>query len=67
MPKADDLLDINEAAELLGCSLSTIERAKKRGEISTVKVGKLIRYRRADLLNTHARQALDSVGPIGQK
>jgi len=61
MPKADDLLDIHEAAELLGCSLSTIERAKKRGEISTVKVGKLIRYRRADLLTTSTVSGLSSI------
>lgn len=62
MPKGDDLIDVNEAAELLGCSVSTLGRATKRGEIKPVRVGKLIRYRRADLLNRHAGAELSSSG-----
>ncbi|MFN7683785.1 MAG: helix-turn-helix domain-containing protein [Oligoflexia bacterium] len=48
--QADGLLDIYGAAELLGCSVSTLERRTKEGSIPSVKFGRLRRYRRADLL-----------------
>lgn len=66
MPKGDDLIDVNEAAELLGCSVSTLGRATKR-EITTVRVGRLVRYRRADLLNRHAGAGLSSSGQHARK
>ena len=49
-PGAGSLLDVHGAAELLSCSVPTIERARRRGEIPSVRVGRLRRYRRADLL-----------------
>ncbi len=46
----DVMLDALAAAELLGCSVPTIERLTKSGAIPSVKIGRLRRYRRADLL-----------------
>ena len=54
-PGAGSLLDVNQAAELLGCSVPTIERARRRGEIPSVRVGRLRRYRRADLLGLNRK------------
>ena len=45
----DEIGDVHAAAKWLGCSVPTIERAVRRGEIPTIKVGRLRRYRRADL------------------
>jgi excisionase family DNA binding protein len=47
---ADALVDVHRAAELLGCSVPTIERLTKAGEIPSLKVGRLRRYRPSDLL-----------------
>lgn len=50
---ADDvLLDIHQAAEFLSCSVPTVERAVKRGEVPSIKVGRLRRFRRSDLLGS---------------
>ena len=49
-PGGDGLVDVHGAAELLGCSVPTVERAVRRGEIPSIRVGRLRRYRRADLL-----------------
>jgi excisionase family DNA binding protein len=46
----DETGDVHAAARWLGCSVPTIERAVRRGEIPSIKVGRLRRYRRADLL-----------------
>jgi len=46
----DEIGDANDAARWLGCSVPTIERAVRRGEIPSIKVGRLRRFRRADLL-----------------
>lgn len=46
----DVYLDALGAAALLVCSVPTIERRTKSGEIPSVKVGRLRRYRRADLM-----------------
>lgn len=46
----DEYLDCHRAAELLGCSVATVERRTRDGSIPSVKVGRLRRYRRADLL-----------------
>lgn len=46
----DTMLDALGAAALLACSVPTIERLTKSGEIPSVKVGRLRRYRRADLM-----------------
>ena len=46
----DVWLDALGAAALLACSVPTVERWTKAGVIPSVKVGRLRRYRRADLL-----------------
>ena len=50
LPPADDvLLDAQGAARLLGCSVPTVERMTRRGDLPSCKVGRLRRYRRSDL------------------
>lgn len=46
----DVYLDALGAAALLACSVPTIERLTKSGEIPSVKFGRLRRYSRAALL-----------------
>ena len=46
----DVFLDSFQAAALLCCSVPTIERLTKAGTIPSVKVGRLRRYSRAELL-----------------
>jgi excisionase family DNA binding protein len=46
----DEIGDVHDAARWLGCSVPTIERAVKRNEIPSIRVGRLRRFRRADLL-----------------
>ncbi len=47
----DAMLDTHGAAELLACSVPTIERLTRTGEIPSVKLGRLRRYRRSELLS----------------
>ena len=44
--------DVHDAARWLGCSVPTVERAVRRGEILSIKVGRLRRFRRADVLKS---------------
>lgn len=59
-PKPHDpnrLLTLNEAADRLAVSISTVRRAVNAGELKTVRIGKIIRVRPADLdeyIRTHA-------------
>jgi excisionase family DNA binding protein len=46
----DEIGDVHDAARWLGCGVATVERAVRRGEIPSIKVGRLRRYRRADLM-----------------
>ena len=46
----DIFLDALGAAAMLSCSVPSIERWTKSGAIPSVKVGRLRRYRKADLL-----------------
>jgi excisionase family DNA binding protein len=46
----DEVGDVHDAARWLGMSVPTLERAVRRGEIPSIKVGRLRRFRRADLL-----------------
>lgn len=48
----DEIGDVHDAAGWLGCSVPTLERAVRRGEIPSIKVGRLRRFRRADLMAT---------------
>lgn len=50
VPHADDLLDIHGAAGVLNCSVPTVERLVAAGKLPSIKVGRLRRFRRADLL-----------------
>lgn len=54
-PAADELLDVHGAAEVLGCSVPTIERAVRRGELPSLRVGRLRRFRRSDLLGLNEK------------
>jgi excisionase family DNA binding protein len=51
----DSMLDVHEAAELLRCSVPTVERQTRAGVIPSIKVGRLRRYRRADLLGLNEK------------
>ena len=55
----DEIGDVHAAARWLGCSVPTLERAVRRGEIPTIKVGRLRRYRRADLLALNVKGGCD--------
>ena len=46
----DAMLDVLGAAALLACSVPTVERLTRAGTIPSVKLGRLRRYRRADLM-----------------
>ncbi len=46
----DQVGSVHDAAGWLGCSVPTIERAVRRGEIQSFTVGRLRRFRRADVL-----------------
>ena len=46
----DALVDVHRAAELIGCSVPTIERLTRSGVIPSMKIGRLRRYRPSDLL-----------------
>jgi excisionase family DNA binding protein len=47
---ADELGDVHDAARWLGCSVPSVERGAKAGAIPSFKVGRLRRYRKADLM-----------------
>jgi excisionase family DNA binding protein len=51
----DSLIDVHDAAELLGCSVPTVERLTRSGVIPSIKLGRLRRYRRADLLGSNVK------------
>jgi len=55
----DVIGDVHDAAGWLGCSVPTLERAVRRGEISSIRVGRLRRFRRADLLATNEKGGCD--------
>lgn len=58
-PVADELLDVHGAAEVLGCSVPTIERAVRRGELPSLRVGRLRRFRRSDLMGLNDKGGCD--------
>lgn len=51
----EELLDVRQVADLLGCSSRTVQRLRKRGQLRSVKVGALRRYRPADVAEYLAR------------
>lgn len=46
----DGMIDCHAVAELLGCSVPTVERLTKSGAIPSYKVGRLRRYRKSEVL-----------------
>lgn len=46
----DGLMDIHGAAEFLGCSVPTVERLTRSGQIPSMKMGKLRKYQRRQLI-----------------
>ena len=52
---AEALIDAPAVAELLGCSLATVERRTRRGELPSIKVGRLRRYQRAAVLGLNVK------------
>ncbi len=47
----EEMLDVHQAAKLLGLSVSTLERRTRDGSIPSIKIGRLRRYRRSELVN----------------
>ncbi len=54
---ADAWIDVHEAAGLLGCSVPTVERLTRSGELPSSKFGRLRRYRRSDVIGRGGRDA----------
>jgi len=52
----DEVGDVHDAARWLKCSVPTVERAVREKQIPSFKVGRLRRFRRADLLGMSAIQ-----------
>ena len=47
----DDLVDTSEAAALLGMSVAAVRKAVERGQLPCIRIGRRLRFRRADLLH----------------
>ena len=46
----DDLVDSTEAAGIMDMSVAALRKAVERGQIPCIRVGRRLRFRRADLL-----------------
>jgi excisionase family DNA binding protein len=51
MTETDILIKKNEAASILRISVPTLERMVYRGELPFVKVGRMLRFKKMDLIN----------------
>ena len=49
-PVLDELLDTNQAAELLKMTKAAVQKAAQRGGLPVVRHGRRVRFRRRDLL-----------------
>ena len=49
-PSHETMLTPREAAKVLGVSVSTLERRTAAGDVASIKLGRLRRYRMADLV-----------------
>ena len=47
---SDGFLDVHEVAELLSCSVPTVERLTRTGRLKSARIGRLRRYRRSDVM-----------------
>lgn len=55
--RLEPLLTPREVAPLLGVSLSWLYRATQKGELPVLRVGSLLRFRRADVFHYLERRA----------
>ncbi len=46
---SSQFLDIHAAAKYIGCSVATIERRIRSGELPSVKIGRLRRLKKSDI------------------
>jgi excisionase family DNA binding protein len=53
-PDDDAMLDVHQVAGLVGCSVPTVERLTRSGELPSRKIGRLRRYRRSDVIGRGA-------------
>lgn len=60
----DSLLKVEDAAKLLGVSISWLYKASAAGVIPTLKVGRLLRFSPADLQRWLATQRSGELAPI---
>lgn len=56
---SETLLDVHEAAKFLNCSVATVERLIRDGQIPSIKVGRLRRFRKSDLLSMNEKGGND--------
>ena len=49
MNQTSQFMDIHAAAAYIGCSVATIERKIRSGELPSVKIGRLRRLRKSDI------------------
>jgi excisionase family DNA binding protein len=52
-------IDIHGAAQVLGCSVPTVERLVRDGKIPSSKFGRLRRFRRTDLMAMNQKGGCD--------
>lgn len=59
-PGAEDLITLEEAAELCGLTTRTMHNYKNTGKLNipVVKAGKLVKFKRADVIAWHADRTL---------
>ncbi len=57
----DGLLDVHGAANFLNCSVATVERMTRRGELPSIKFGKLRRYDKAQIHAAGTREGLPRI------
>ena len=46
----DDLVNVEEAGQMLGISAAAVRKRVERGQLIAVRIGRSLRFRRSDLL-----------------
>lgn len=46
----DELIDTHEAAKLLGMTETALRKAVERGQVTCIRIGRRLRFRRGELL-----------------
>lgn len=54
----DELLDVHGAAKVLKCSVATVERWTRNGDLPSIQLGRLRRYDKAEILAAGIRKGL---------